>query len=100
MGMRGIRVAAAGAVVLLSAGWLGTAAGPAARAQAPDGEVPAAGPSHHVTPAPETTGKPDRAARSSSQSPSPALFDPARHMRVSEVRAGMKGYGLSVFKGT
>ena len=30
----------------------------------------------------------------------PALFDPARHMRVSEVRPGMKGYGLSVFRGT
>src|SRR2546423_11171314 len=28
------------------------------------------------------------------------LFDPARHMRVSEVRPGMKGYGLSVFSGT
>src|SRR5215470_6118986 len=28
------------------------------------------------------------------------LFDPNRHMRVSEVRNGMKGYGLSVFKGT
>lgn len=30
----------------------------------------------------------------------PSLFDPARHMRVSEVREGMTGYGLSVFKGT
>ncbi len=29
-----------------------------------------------------------------------SLFDPSRHMRVSEVRAGMKGYGLSVFSGT
>ncbi len=29
----------------------------------------------------------------------PPLFDPARHMRVSEVKEGMKGYGLSVFKG-
>lgn len=28
------------------------------------------------------------------------LFDPARHMRTSEVRPGMKGYGLSVFRGT
>src|SRR4029078_417446 len=28
------------------------------------------------------------------------LFDPTRHMRVSEVKEGMKGYGLSVFKGT
>jgi len=29
-----------------------------------------------------------------------SLFDPARHMHVSEVRPGMKGYGLSVFSGT
>ena len=29
-----------------------------------------------------------------------SLFDPARHMRVSEVKPGMTGYGLSVFKGT
>ncbi|HZL37336.1 MAG TPA: hypothetical protein VFC78_18605 [Tepidisphaeraceae bacterium] len=29
-----------------------------------------------------------------------SLFDPTRHMRVSEVRPGMKGYGLTVFKGT
>src|SRR5271170_7794013 len=29
-----------------------------------------------------------------------SLFDPARHMRVSEVRPGMTGYGLSVFQGT
>jgi hypothetical protein len=29
-----------------------------------------------------------------------SLFDPAKHMRVSEVRPGMKGYGLSVFLGT
>jgi hypothetical protein len=29
-----------------------------------------------------------------------SLFDPARHMRVSEVKPGMKGYGLSVFLGT
>lgn len=28
------------------------------------------------------------------------LFDPRRHMRVDEVRPGMKGYGLSVFRGT
>src|SRR4051812_37844438 len=34
------------------------------------------------------------------ESAPPELFDPARHMRVSEVRPGMKGYGLSVFKGT
>src|SRR5947207_9352371 len=30
----------------------------------------------------------------------PPGFDPARHMRVAEVRPGMKGYGLSVFQGT
>src|SRR4051812_18768298 len=30
----------------------------------------------------------------------PPGFDPARHMRVAEIRPGMKGYGLSVFKGT
>jgi hypothetical protein len=29
-----------------------------------------------------------------------ALFDPARHMRTSEVRPGMTGYGVSVFTGT
>src|ERR1700735_2301559 len=29
-----------------------------------------------------------------------SLFDPARHMHVSEVRPGMTGYGLSVFQGT
>lgn len=28
------------------------------------------------------------------------LFDPVRHMRVSEVKPGMKGYGVSVFSGT
>src|SRR5437868_4858243 len=29
----------------------------------------------------------------------PVGFDPARHMRVAEVREGMTGYGVSVFKG-
>lgn len=29
-----------------------------------------------------------------------SLFDPARHMRVSEVKPGMTGHGLSVFSGT
>lgn len=29
-----------------------------------------------------------------------SLFDPTRHMRIDEVRPGMKGYGLSVFSGT
>ena len=28
-----------------------------------------------------------------------SLFDPARHMRVAEVRAGMRGYGLTVLQG-
>jgi len=32
--------------------------------------------------------------------PLPPGFDPARHMRVSEVRSGMTGYGLTVFRGT
>ena len=40
------------------------------------------------------------AARAESPATAPSLFDPARHMRVSEVREGMTGYGLSVFKGT
>lgn len=39
------------------------------------------------------------AARGEAQSP-PSLFDPARHMHVAEVKPGMTGYGLSVFKGT
>jgi hypothetical protein len=30
----------------------------------------------------------------------PARFDSSRHMRVDEVRAGMKGYGLTVLSGT
>ena len=29
-----------------------------------------------------------------------SLFDPDLHLRTAEVREGMKGYGLSVFKGT
>jgi hypothetical protein len=29
-----------------------------------------------------------------------AVFDPNRHMRVSEVKPGMSGFGLSVFSGT
>src|SRR6266567_3668437 len=39
----------------------------------------------------------------SGSSTRPALsvdFDPARHMRVAEVKEGTTGYGLSVFKGT
>lgn len=42
--------------------------------------------------------------RPASQQPAPAapqsLFDPDLHMRTVDVRAGMTGYGLSVFKGT
>src|SRR5213075_2084279 len=30
----------------------------------------------------------------------PPGFDPQKHMRVSEIKPGMKGYGLSVFRGT
>ncbi len=30
----------------------------------------------------------------------PPGFDPQRHMRVTEVKDGQKGYGLTVFKGT
>lgn len=29
-----------------------------------------------------------------------SLFDPAKHMRITEVKPGMKGYGVSVFSGT
>jgi hypothetical protein len=29
-----------------------------------------------------------------------SLFDPARHMHISEIKPGMKGYGLTVFRGT
>src|SRR4051812_13132859 len=102
-GLRDIRVAAAGVVVFLSAGWLGIVSGPAARAEAPgkpDNEAPAGSPAAHPTAASDKAAKSDPTAKSSAASPTPALFDPARHMRVSEVRAGMKGYGLSVFKGT
>jgi hypothetical protein len=50
-----------------------------------------------ITPA--TFADPEPAPKPQSQA-APALFDPSRHMRVSEVRPGMKGYGLSVFSGT
>lgn len=36
----------------------------------------------------------------SAQSTQASLFNPERHMLVSEVREGMKGYGLTVFAGT
>ena len=38
------------------------------------------------------------AAEAPEQVALPPGFDPARHMRVSEVREGMTGYGVSVFK--
>jgi hypothetical protein len=41
-----------------------------------------------------------RADAPASSPPVPELFDPARHMRVSDVRPGMTGYGLTVFKGS
>lgn len=39
-------------------------------------------------------------AAASPATPLPPGFDPQRHMRVSEVREGMTGYGVSVFHGT
>src|SRR4051812_14257980 len=45
----------------------------------------------------------DRAARAETPPvavSAPSLFDPARHMHVSEVKIGMTGYGLTVFKGS
>src|SRR5690606_12342017 len=36
----------------------------------------------------------------SARNPDSRYFDPQRHMRVDEVKPGMKGYGLSVFNGT
>ena len=52
--------------------------------------------------------KAPKSAPATAPAPSPAdksgqaasLFDPARHMHTSEVKPGMTGYGLSVFKGT
>ena len=46
------------------------------------------------------TAHPGQPSASPSGRPTDSLFDPARHMRVAEVRPGMKGYGLSVFSGT
>ncbi|HEX8323607.1 MAG TPA: hypothetical protein VF595_06805 [Tepidisphaeraceae bacterium] len=45
-------------------------------------------------PAPAATTRPATAPAE------PSAFDPARHMHTSEVRPGMTGYGLSVFRGT
>lgn len=47
---------------------------------------------------PPAPAAPPQTPTPSDQPASP--FDPARHMRVSEVRPGMRGYGLSVFMGT
>jgi len=41
-----------------------------------------------------------RLAHAESPATRPSLFDPARHMKVSEVAPGMRGYGLSVFSGS
>src|SRR5688500_3696684 len=53
-----------------------------------------------LAPAAPAAPAPAPAPTAPADSQKPALFDPARHMRVSEVRPGMKGYGLSVFSGT
>ena len=45
-------------------------------------------------------GTPPASAAESPRHDDRPLFDPQRHMRVAEVRPGMKGYGLSVFMGT
>jgi hypothetical protein len=42
----------------------------------------------------------NRAPKASADPALPPGFDPARHMRVSEVKEGMTGYGVSVFRGT
>ena len=39
-------------------------------------------------------------APAAAKTPLPPGFDPQRHMLVSEVKEGMEGYGVSVFKGT
>src|SRR5688500_2635412 len=39
-------------------------------------------------------------AAAESSASSGTFFDPARHMKVAEVKPGMTGYGLSVFQGT
>jgi hypothetical protein len=45
-------------------------------------------------------GLASRGASGAAPSEKASLFDPQRHMRVAEVKPGMKGYGLSVFRGT
>src|SRR5688500_3051810 len=52
-------------------------------------------------PAARASAAPAAAAAVPAPSTRPAsAFDPARHMRVDEVKAGMRGVGLSVFRGT
>lgn len=51
-----------------------------------------------TTPAARAEAPP--AAAVHAPAPDSSLFDPARHMRTSEVKPGMTGYGLTVFKGT
>jgi hypothetical protein len=48
----------------------------------------------------ETSVPPAGGGDETRSTPTSSLFDPHRHMRVSEVKPGMKGYGLSVFSGT
>ena len=81
----------AGALLLLSAGWVGVCAIRSALAETPAGREARA--------ADDGAAAAELAAGHVAAA-TPSLFDPARHMRVSEVRAGMKGYGVSVFKGT
>lgn len=48
---------------------------------------------------PGALGAPAAPVDQASTAAAPSLFDPNRHMRVSDVRPGMRGYGLSVFTG-
>jgi hypothetical protein len=48
------------------------------------------------TPRPQTVPAPATQPKAAEKS----LFDPARHMRVAEVKPGMTGYGLTVFHGS
>jgi hypothetical protein len=52
------------------------------------------------SPAPHDASPASLVSPPASLSTQDSLFDPARHMRVAEVRPGMTGYGLTVFKGT
>jgi hypothetical protein len=64
-------------------------AGPAACQAAPEASAP-----RRQSSAPSTQPVADAAPLAED------LFDPARHIRVSEVRTGMRGYGLTVMLGT